>query len=1012
MVVNRKALIIEDDMKAYIFPGQGIQKKGMGGALFDEFSDLTERVDRVLGYSIKSLCLHDPYNQLNKTKYTQPAIYVVNAFHYLKCIRDGTTPASYFAGHSLGEYNALFAAGAFDFLTGLEIVKKRAELMASSDGGAMAVVVGFGEEKVVDILKHANTKTVEVANYNAPDQYVLSGDKDEINKIAQVFENIDTEAAFIVLKTSGAFHSTHMQGPARKFEEFLSEFEFSELSFPVVSNVTGGLYASGVTKNLMAQQMSSPVKWQSCIECLLELGVETFEEVGDSIILTKMIEKIKDNRLEKKTRSISMPIANVSLQDIRSNMYLCVSDRLRRDDNDRYVIEYPFSDVCRKISGSALLDKVDLMGGALSALVEEQQPIIIALPQELSFAVVLLGCWAANIVPIPMRFNDAMSFSEKVEDIHSVMLASGALHIVTTDEGCSALGNSKIANDFNILSYEYILSHSNPSAPLRRARGDDLALILYTSGSTSSPKGCALNHNSLVSCATSELWGISSKSCMVSWLPNFHAFGIYLGLIVPLVNGARTILYSPEEFISNPSSWFNLIHKYRATHTGAPGFSFDHCVNFVSDTEIEGVDLSSLISLVCGGEIISISSYEKFHNKFRQYGLGSNVLTPNYGMSEAAPITLKPIGDPVVILNLDSEALEKGLVRRAAADIDGCRTVVSCGIKDPGSVVKVVNPDTSIECSPDVVGELWVKSPFQAVGYFRDAKSTKSTFDGRLISDSTRGYLRTGDLGFIDEGNVYLVGRIKDLIVINGKNHHPVDIELTVMKVMSVARCAVFQVPGNGSDHVVVVVGISPSIRIDFPFAYKRIVAEISNRHHLEIFEVVFVGEDDIPVTGSKKVKRNSCKTFYESGDLVPLWRSGSSFIQGNMSSAGVRGLIDRLKSRILIPELGDKAECIGDDENFSDIGIDSIKMIRIAGRIESEFGVKFKVGAIRRYGSCLKIANYILSDSEENLVNAGSGRDMYSEYMDGRVIKIIKRCAEGELDIRSAINLIEEGAQ
>ena len=192
-------------MKAYIFPGQGSQFKGMGGALFDGFPEITAKANQVLGYDIKRLCLEDPLKQLGLTQYTQPALYVVNALYYIKKTKESGVKPDYVAGHSLGEYNALFAAGAFDFETGLKLVQKRGELMSLESGGGMAAILGLSEDKIAHVLNENNISRVQIANYNTPSQVVISGAKKDIDRLSALFEK--ENAMYIPLNVSGAFHS-------------------------------------------------------------------------------------------------------------------------------------------------------------------------------------------------------------------------------------------------------------------------------------------------------------------------------------------------------------------------------------------------------------------------------------------------------------------------------------------------------------------------------------------------------------------------------------------------------------------------------------------------------------------------------------------------------------------------------------------------------------------------------------------------------------------------------------
>lgn len=280
-------------MITFIFPGQGSQSKGMGGELFDDFKEITAQADKILGYSIKELCLEDPNMNLSQTQYTQPALYIVNALTYLKKVEEIGEKPDFVAGHSLGEYNALFAAGGFDFTTGLRMVKKRGELMSYATGGGMAAVIGLNEDQIADVLRQNNLQHIDMANYNSPTQIVISGLKADIDNAKSVFESIKDVQMFIPLKTSGAFHSRYMTEAKREFEVFLDEFGFGELTIPVISNVYARPYKQSDIKKNLIEQITCPVQWNESIRYLMGIGQMEFEELGPGKVLTGLVRRIK-----------------------------------------------------------------------------------------------------------------------------------------------------------------------------------------------------------------------------------------------------------------------------------------------------------------------------------------------------------------------------------------------------------------------------------------------------------------------------------------------------------------------------------------------------------------------------------------------------------------------------------------------------------------------------------------------------------------------------------------------
>lgn len=282
-------------MTTYVFPGQGSQVKGMGGPLFDEYPDLVKKADDILGYSIKTLCLEDPDERLNRTDYTQPALYVVNALSFLKKQAESAVTPDYLAGHSLGEYNALFAAGVFDFETGLKLVQKRGALMNQISGGGMAAIVGLNSDKVTEILVDHHLSNIGIANYNSLLQIVISGKKDEIKATEPLFISAGA-ILFMPLKTSGAFHSPYMKPVEDEYANFIQSFQFAAPRIPVIANLNAKPYEPDYIKSNLINQISSSVRWTQTIQYLLAKGETVFTEIGPGKVLTGLITRIQRNQ--------------------------------------------------------------------------------------------------------------------------------------------------------------------------------------------------------------------------------------------------------------------------------------------------------------------------------------------------------------------------------------------------------------------------------------------------------------------------------------------------------------------------------------------------------------------------------------------------------------------------------------------------------------------------------------------------------------------------------------------
>ena len=277
-------------LKVIMFPGQGSQFKGMGENLFKEFPDAVAAANKALGYDIAELCLYDADNKLNQTNYTQPALFFVNYLTYQKYLQTNKAP-DYFIGHSLGEFNALNAAGVYDFETGLKIVQKRGELMFSISGTSMAAVIGGDYKEIKEILKN-NFPDIDIANINTTSQIVISGKKDALEKAADFFE--EEGMVYIPLKVSGAFHSRYMTPVKQEFQSFIETMTLNSSTIPVISNYSAAVYPAereSIIKN-MINQIDSPIKWLQSIEFLMYQGECNFIEIGAGEVLTNIVKKI------------------------------------------------------------------------------------------------------------------------------------------------------------------------------------------------------------------------------------------------------------------------------------------------------------------------------------------------------------------------------------------------------------------------------------------------------------------------------------------------------------------------------------------------------------------------------------------------------------------------------------------------------------------------------------------------------------------------------------------------
>lgn len=345
-------------MSTIVFPGQGAQHRGMGAKLFTEFHELCAVADDILGYSIKNLCLEDKENCLNLTQFTQPALYTVNTFHYLHHLKEHPKP-KFLAGHSLGEYNALLAAGVFDFETGLKLVQKRGQLMSGAQNGGMLALIRTNQGLVEKVLSDNQLDSIDVANYNSPSQLVLSGRAADITLAKKVFDN---EKIFCIpLKVSGAFHSRQMKSAAEEYQRFLAGFEFSSIKIPVIANITGLPYQADQIKNMLIKQLYSSVQWTDTIRYLMAVEQVDLIEVGPGRVLTKLNNEIIES-------SDPIVLNNKNVQGIKSKAELIKPVDLKGLGSQSFLkhhqVKYPYvaGSMCDGISSEKLVTKMAQSG--------------------------------------------------------------------------------------------------------------------------------------------------------------------------------------------------------------------------------------------------------------------------------------------------------------------------------------------------------------------------------------------------------------------------------------------------------------------------------------------------------------------------------------------------------------------------------------------------------------------------------------------------------------------------
>ncbi len=405
-----------------------------------------------------------------------------------------------------------------------------------------------------------------------------------------------------------------------------------------------------------------------------------------------------------------------------------------------------------------------------------------------------------------------------------------------------------------------------------RVNRETLAFLQYTSGSTATPKGVMLSHHNLLynSALISEAFRTDSESIGVSWLPPYHDMGLIGQILNPVYVGAQTVLMAPVAMLLRPSRWLRAISRYRATHSGGPNFAYQMCVRkFAPDTWGE-LELSCWKVAFNGAEPIRPETLDAFTQTFMPYGFRREAFYPCYGLAEATLMVSCISGRPLPITTaVHAAALEQNQVIETSAT-EGC-VLVGSGRTLPPQQILIVNPHTLTRCEPDEVGEIWVRGQSIAQGYWNHPEETQNIFQAKLADTEEGPFLRTGDLGFLADGELFVTGRLKDLIIICGRNLYPQDIESGVERCHESLRpgCgAAFSVSVSGEEQLVIVQELEFRQKPDLTEVTKAVRRAVTEDHGVQPWEIVLIKPGTITKTSSGKIQRYQCKLRYLAGQL------------------------------------------------------------------------------------------------------------------------------------------------
>lgn len=664
----------------------------------------------------------------------------------------------------------------------------------------------------------------------------------------------------------------------------------------------------------------------------------------------------------------------------------------------------------RHLTYEKLDERARAIAATLQSLGLEGERALLLYPTGLDFIAAFFGCLYAGVIAVPAyppRRNRNLKRIQAIAADATPRIALTMQEVLDRVELMA--GDSPTLDGLRWWATDSIATESADNWTPPKIDSQSLAFLQYTSGSTGAPKGVMLSHANLLHNASviSQVFRPQAASGAIFWLPLYHDMGLIGGVLQPLYMGNPNTLFSPTHFLQKPVRWLRLLSDLGAGISGGPNFAYELCVERISEAEKDELDLSQWSLAFNGAEPVRAETMDRFTEAFARCGFRREAFYPCYGLAEATLLVTGGAGhEPPVVGCYDAEAIQLGRAERVDPAIRGVarRRLVSSGRCLADQHVEIVHPESQQPLPEGRIGEVWVSGPSVARGYWQLPELSKDTFQARLPRKKER-YLRTGDLGFYDRGELFIAGRVKDLIIIRGVNHYPQDIELTVQQAhddLRIAPGAAFSVGGEGAERLIVVQETIRRPHLPVEEICATIRRAIAAEHDVAVAAIVLLKPHSIPRTSSGKIQRSACREGYLTGTLstVATWSSDQGLRRGrtrieeptsaaiaphtpvsksfsgrrdhvqpavplahglNQLAASSSSFEGRRDLSIVVLDLvrgvaRDRAAELTIKTNLMELSLDSLERMEIVSAIEDYFGGRFPEEAILEMHSCRDI--------------------------------------------------------
>ena len=630
---------------------------------------------------------------------------------------------------------------------------------------------------------------------------------------------------------------------------------------------------------------------------------------------------------------------------------------------------------------------------------------LLVFPAGLDFITSFFGCLYAGVLAVPATYPKPR---RPMPRLSAIAFDCGAKVVLTTAQTLPTVDQARDASglpEMSLIAVDEVDDEMANQCPSLAIGSDDLAFLQYTSGSTSEPRGVMVTHGNLLHNLEVIRRGFGLEAAQadaplatgVFWLPAYHDMGLIGGILETLFVGGHSILMSPAAFLQRPIGWLEAISENKACVSGAPNFAFEMCTARSTDEQVGKLDLSSWQVAFCGAEPIRAETLESFARRFEPSGFSAASYYPCYGLAEATLLASGGVGPgELVVRNFVREHLERNVVELAnGQDESRTQRLVGCGKPLLRQELAIVNPDTCLRCDAGHIGEIWLRGDSVAKGYWNRAEDTTATFHSHLADTNDGPYLRTGDLGFVSEDQLFVTGRVKDVIIIRGRNHYPQDIERTVAdahEAIGRDSGAVFSLKSNGEEQLAVVQEVDRHYRkADFDEVIRYIRRAVAASHELEIHTVVLIRHASLARTTSGKAQRSLCCEQLENDELNVLarWSKNEEQAAEHSDGEGVskqprtperivstqRPLtaddVDRLAERVeswlltwMIERAAIPPDEVDRDKPFADYGLDSLTAVELSHQLEDWLGVEVVPTVAWNYPTPATLSKYLAREA------------------------------------------------